>query len=235
LFDSIQVPFEYGFYTAVPGGQLPPLEAADAYLITGSPNGAYDPDLWIGELQAFIRRAYQEKKKLVGICFGHQVIAHSLGGRAEKAPNGWGLGLEQVELLEQRPWMDPPKDTVFLHFVHQDQVTKLPPGARRLAGSDRCPVIIFTIAGRVLGIQGHPEYSSELMGELLAYLDDHDLVSTGEAFKSLEQGRPDNQMVARWIANFLLAKSTGKIKNPFLNHGNLFPLLLVTSLAGLIA
>ena len=83
----------------------------------------------------------------------------------------------------------------------------LPPGAKRLAGSDHCPIAMFAIDDRVLGIQGHPEYSSELMGELLAYLDDHDLVSAEEAFKSLNKGRPDNQLVARWITNFLLAGS----------------------------
>ena len=205
LFDSIQAPFDYACYTAVPGGNLPSVKAADAYLITGSPSGAYDPDLWIGELSDFIRQAYLTKKKLVGICFGHQIIAHSLGGRAKKSPNGWGLGLKRFNLFEQQPWMEPPQEQVSLHFVHQDQVTQLPPGARRLAANDHCSVVMYAIAGRVLGIQGHPEYTPELMGDLLTYLDEHDLVSTEEALISLEQGRPDNQLVARWMTNFLLS------------------------------
>lgn len=205
LLDSVGAPFEIAVYTAVPGGQLPPIEAADAYLITGSPSGVYDSDLWIDELGDFIRRGYQAGRKLVGICFGHQIIAHSLGGRAEKAAGGWGLGLKPFDLFRQKAWMQPGQERAWLNFVHQDQVTALPPGAELLGGSNHCRHVMYAIGEQVLGIQGHPEYTPALMGELLAYLGDHYDVPVDEALASLARGQPDNQRVASWIVNFLQA------------------------------
>jgi GMP synthase-like glutamine amidotransferase len=92
FFESVEAPFDYrGFEVAQ--GELPASpDVCDAYVITGSPRGVYDDDPWIAELSVFIREAYGAGKKLIGICFGHQILAHALGGQVEKSEKGLGLG-----------------------------------------------------------------------------------------------------------------------------------------------
>ena len=92
LFNLVNAPFAYEIYH-VAEGEFPKTAAAcDAYLVTGSPPGVYDEDAWIAPLGDFILQAYAAKRKLVGICFGHQMIVHSLGGEARKWKGGWGMG-----------------------------------------------------------------------------------------------------------------------------------------------
>ncbi|MCB0034481.1 MAG: hypothetical protein KDE51_10700 [Anaerolineales bacterium] len=178
----------------------------DGYLITGSPKGVYDDEPWIKPLEAFINRCYEAQQKLVGICFGHQMLAHALGGRTEKSDKGWGIGLRQFEILEQRPWMNPPLEKGALYFAHQDQVMQLPPNAQLLAGDSFCPNTMFTMGNQVLGVQGHPEFTRSYMGAIVELLRPYmDETTTQEGLASLEQGAADNKVMAQWIVNFLQA------------------------------
>lgn len=198
--------FDYEGY-GVAQGELPDSpEACDAYLITGSPKGVYDSDGWIAALSEFIRESYRAGTQLVGICFGHQILAHALGGRAEKSEKGWGIGLKSIAIEKSRDWMVGAPDRCSLYFVHQDQVIDLPPGAELLGGSPFCPNAFYTIADRVLSIQGHPELTAEIMRDVLANLKhtvQPEMLSA--AAESIESGTPDNQLVAQWIVNFLKA------------------------------
>lgn len=181
----------------------------DAYLITGSPKGVYDDEPWIGQLQAFIRAVHERQHKLVGICFGHQILAHALGGHAEKSEKGWGIGRHTVEVHSQRPWMEPPLPSGGFYFCHQDQVTTLPTAAKRLAGNDFCPNGMFVIGDeefgdRVFGLQAHPEFTPEVMGKALAWLQtqmDSETVARAEA--NTIGHDVDNAVMAQWIVNFL--------------------------------
>ncbi len=205
FLELVQPPFDYVGYD-IAGGQFPdPLDACDAYLITGSPKGVYDADVWIAELAAFIRDAYQAGKKLVGICFGHQILAHALGGQSERSDKGWGLGLKTFNISEQKSWMIPGLAQCSLYFIHQDQVVHLPPGAELLGGNTFCPNLFFTIDDRVLGIQGHPEFSVAMMKDVL----EARKVNLGKqvyqaVMRSVDNGKPDNRLMAQWVVNFLL-------------------------------
>ncbi|MFQ5419816.1 MAG: GMP synthase, partial [Anaerolineae bacterium] len=168
LLTAVHAPFTYQAYEITRGEMPRDLDECDAYLITGSLQGVYDSDPWIADLSRFIRAAYQAGKKLVGICFGHQIIAHALGGRAEKSAKGWGLGQRQFALTAVKAWMTPGMSSCGLYFAHQDQVVKLPPGAERLGGDEFCPNTMFTIGDQVLGIQGHPEFTSDFMTAVIA-------------------------------------------------------------------
>jgi GMP synthase-like glutamine amidotransferase len=205
FLELVQPPFKYVGYD-VAGGQFPDsVDACDAYLISGSPKGVYDAAEWIAELAAFIRDAYQAGKKLVGICFGHQILAHALGGHSERSEKGWDLGLKTFDISEQKSWMTPGLAQCSLYFVHQDQVVRPPPGAELLGGNTFCPILFFSLDDRVLGIQAHPEFSIAMMQDVLASRKK----SLGKqvyqaAMRSVDNGSPDNQLLARWVANFLL-------------------------------
>lgn len=203
LFNLVKAPFIYETYHVAEGEFPETAKACDAYLVTGSPQGVYDEDKWITPLGNFIRQAYDARRKLVGICFGHQLVAHSLGGEARKWEGEWGLGCRPFAIYSHKPWLTPALDSCSLNFVHQDQVTKLPIGAELLAGNTHCAHIMYVIGDRVLGIQGHPEYLPEAMAVLLQYLGEHDGLDVTEALISVAQRQPDTRAVAQWIVNFL--------------------------------
>lgn len=190
-------------------GELPPsVDACDAYLISGSPRGVYDSDPWIADLLRFVQAGYQAGRRLVGICFGHQLLAHALGGHAEKSEKGWGLGLRPFAITQAQPWMRPYVVQSALYFAHQDQVTRLPPGATLLGGNAFCPHGMFVMADRVLGIQGHPEFSQAIMEDVLARAREDETVDRkmlAAATASLEESVPGNQLFAQWVVNFLTA------------------------------
>jgi GMP synthase-like glutamine amidotransferase len=210
FFESANAGFEYmGFEVAQ--GQLPVSpEVCDAYVITGSPTGVYDVDSWIPGLSAFIRASYRGGKKLIGICFGHQMLAHALGGHAEKSEKGCGYGLSTFNIDGSKPWMTGNPKQCSLYFAHQDQVMELPPGAELLGGNEFCPNVLYTIDNRVLSIQGHPEFSTELMRDLVDLAKQKlDSTTHQAAVRSLGNGQPDNLMVANWMLNFLNGRSAG--------------------------
>jgi GMP synthase-like glutamine amidotransferase len=210
FLESANAPFTYAVYDPR-SGQLPAqLDECDAYLITGSLNGAYDEEPWIAALIDFIRRSHAAGKKMVGICFGHQLLAHALGGRSEKSEKGWGLGLKSFDIVEEKPWMNDRPDRCSLYFSHQDQVVQLPAGAERLGGSEFCENAFFVIGDHVLGIQGHPEFTTGIMRDLLNKPKEtasSELMHT--ARRSLQDGRPDNELFAQWIVNFLNQQDVG--------------------------
>ena len=207
LFQSINAPLDLHVYE-VSNGHFPESpETCDAFLVPGSIKGVYDSDPWIGELLDFVKRSFQAQKKLIGICFGHQVMAHALGGHASKSEKGWGLGLKEFMIVKQKPWMVPNLDTCKLYFTHRDQVMTLPTGGELLGTSDFCPNNIFCIGNRVLGIQGHPEYTLKRMYKILERLKEQVPIEVQKvAGDSLENSQPDSEIVAQWILNFMTSK-----------------------------
>lgn len=203
LLQMADAPFDYEFFHVAEGEFPSSPTACDAYLVTGSPQGVYDTDGWLPPLADFIRQSYAEGRKLVGICFGHQMIANSLGGVARKSEKGWGIGLRPFHIHTAKPWMAPNLDTCTLNFIHQDQVITLPEGAELLAGNDHCHNAMFSMGSQVFAMQGHPEYLPDAMETLLHYLGEHDGLPVEDALVSLAQAQPDTRTVAQWIVNFL--------------------------------
>lgn len=185
---------------------LPPdIHAADAYLITGSRHGVNDGYPWIDQLEEFIRTLHAAKKKVIGICFGHQLIAKALGGKVIKSPKGWGVGMSQNQVVHQKDWMKPFKQEFNILVSHQDQVVDLPKGALVLAGSDFCPNYMMQIEEHFFSIQGHPEFTKEYSRDLMISREDSvDELKLAQGMKSLEL-HEDDSLIAQWIVNFLSA------------------------------
>lgn len=185
-------------------GELPDqIDAAEAYLITGSRHGVNDGYSWITNLEAFILQLHTAQKKLIGICFGHQLIAKALGGKVTKASNGWGIGVSVNKITQQKPWMLPSQDDLNLLVSHQDQVVELPLGAETLASSNFCPFYMMQIGNHLLTIQGHPEFSKAYSQALIE--DRKNMLGkelSEQGLMSL-QLKVDDSLFARWIVNFL--------------------------------
>ena len=129
--------YDYAVFD-VEAGELPARpQDCDAYLVTGSSAGVYDPLPWIGELKGFLRHA-KGRAGLVGVCFGHQVMAEAFGGQVIKSPKGWGVGLQTYEVAAPQAWMDGGTG-LSLAASHQDQVVAPPPGASVVAASAFTP------------------------------------------------------------------------------------------------
>jgi len=183
-------------------GEIPAsVDDFDGYLVTGSAAGVYDDFDWIAPLMAFLREAHAADKPLVGICFGHQVIAHALGGRTEKWHDGWGLGVYDVALDTAPDWM-PQDDSVRLIHLHQDQVVQLPEEAQLIGSTSFCPNAMFHIGDNVFCMQGHPEFTPEYTAALMeARVDSMGEERVSSAIRSLE-GDHQGVTIAGWIASF---------------------------------
>lgn len=186
----------------VAAGELPPDPAAhDAYLITGSPAGVYDPLPWIEQLSEFIRSA--RDRKMVGVCFGHQVMAQALGGEVEKSHKGWGVGLHRYSIDKVEPWMDP-VDEISVAVSHQDQVVSQPPNTRVVASSPFTPFAALAWTDRpAFSVQFHPEFSPDYAKALVERRRDR-LPDADSAIESLDKPS-DNARVAGWIRRFFKA------------------------------
>lgn len=178
--------------------------AFDAFLITGSPAGVYDALPWIANL-IMLLRGLDPRTKLVGLCFGHQVMAQAFGGQVRKSEKGWGLGLHRYDVYECAPWMDCAAQ-VAVAAIHQDQVVELPSSARILAGSTFTPCGILAYTDRAaISFQCHPEFERDYAEALIAGhrpMAPHDPAFHAAAIDSLN-GPTDSARVGGWIRRFL--------------------------------
>ena len=132
-----------------------------AYLCNGSQFSVYHHAAWITKLKDFVRDIGASNKKFVGVCFGHQMIAHAMGGVVQKAPVGWCVGTHSFNIVSKEKWMQPVKETCNVLMLCQDQVTLLPEQSRVLATSPDCKIGMYLVNECMLGIQGRPEFSRE--------------------------------------------------------------------------
>jgi GMP synthase (glutamine-hydrolysing) len=143
--------FDYATYNVVDGDFPGGPEACDGWLITGSRHGAYEDHDWIPPLEDLIRAIRDAGRPLVGVCFGHQIIAQALGGKVVKFDGGWSVGAQTYQ-FEDGP--------VTLNAWHQDQVVALPDGAQVLASSEFCANAAVAYGDRIYTVQAHPEFTA---------------------------------------------------------------------------
>ncbi len=209
LFDRQPIAAEFKVYNVVEGHYPPDSEQYDAYLVTGSKADSFGNDPWIETLKSYLLERYQRGDKLLGICFGHQILALLLGGKAERAEQGWGLGVHRYRMTEKPQWMSPDLEELDMLISHQDQVTQLPENATLLASSEFCPIASYCIGDQVLCFQGHPEFVHDYSRALLDLRQQHyGETLYANAMASL-QSQHQGHTVAEWMMRFVAQGRAG--------------------------
>lgn len=186
-------------------GVLPQaVDEQQAFLITGSAAGVYDTLPWIAPLTDFLRQA-KGKTPLVGVCFGHQVMAQAFGGQVIKSPKGWAIGLNRYDVERGEAWMDA-AETIAIPASHQDQVVRLPPDATVNLASTFTPYAGLTYAdGLSISFQGHPEFDPAYAAALIEARrgKTYDEETADAAIEGLRRPN-DRDRVGGWIRTFLV-------------------------------
>ena len=168
---------------------------ADAWLLSGSRHGAYERIPFIPPLERFIREIYAAQVPMVGICFGHQIIAQALGGKVEKSPKGWNCGRNIYDIEGQEKT---------LIAWHQDEVVTVPKEAKVVGSSAICDISFIRYEGNAFTMQPHPEFGDDALriimdGPAANLLSDHEMERVRQGL-----GTPhDNAWMASEIAQFL--------------------------------
>lgn len=152
--------YDFDIYSVVDGVFPSGPDAADGWLITGSKHGAYEDHDWIPPLEALIRQIRAADLPLIGVCFGHQIIAQALGGRVEKFDGGWAIGRQVYDINGAK---------IALNAWHQDQVVDLPDDARVFVSNPFCANAGLMIGDRIMTIQPHPEFPARMIDALIRY------------------------------------------------------------------
>jgi GMP synthase (glutamine-hydrolysing) len=152
--------FEFAPFNVVDGEFPAGPHAADGWLVTGSKHGAYEDHPWIAPLETLIREIRDSGRPLVGVCFGHQIIAQALGGSVVKHPDGWRVGATDYE-IDGTP--------LTLNAWHQDQVVTVPPGAEVVGRAEGCDVAALRYGDRIFTVQPHPEFGATMMDRLIEH------------------------------------------------------------------
>jgi len=179
------------------------LDEVDAYLITGSRSSVYDQEPWLDVLKVFVERLHNAQKKLIGICFGHQLVAEVLGGKTGKAEMGWCVGVHQASFTDKAQELGIEQASFNLVSSHQDQILQLAEGSEVIASTPTCPNYMTVLGEHIITVQGHPEFDTEFARQLLVMRREifgEELYGT--AVDSL-QTPADNLQVIRWLLDFI--------------------------------
>lgn len=202
---------EFVSYCPLHGEMPESVYDCDGWLITGSRHGVYDQLEWMAPLQAFIREVAASGLPMIGVCFGHQIMAAAMGGKVVKSDLGWKVGLRDYQVDKTFDWMDEQPASVAIHAWHQDQVVELPPTAKVFLSADDCPYAGLYYGDNMISVQAHPEieadYECALLELFAGKLLPDDIAQSGIDSLQGDQG-PDSQVLADWFAEFFLAHAS---------------------------
>ncbi|OAY70006.1 putative glutamine amidotransferase [Ananas comosus] len=185
-------------YFRVVDGEFPAfnkLDAYDGFVLSGSPHDAYGNERWISKLCLLLQTLFALKKRVLGVCFGHQLLCRALGGRVGRAIGGWEIGVKRVNFVENLG--------KFKFFGHLDVV---PLEGEIMAYSENTNVEMFAIGEHILGIQGHPEYTKDILLNLIDRLINTNTIDRGfgdEAKKRVDAAEPDRKFWLKICKGFL--------------------------------
>ena len=141
--------------------QFPLVKDYDTFIITGSRFSIFADLPWVNNLKILVNEALSERRKVLGFCFGHQLLAHVLGGDVKAFPQNCGnYGLLDLCVAHTTEWMRPMLNNYKLLFNHKYFVCQLPDDVKVLAATPDY-IQMFVYQDLAFGLQAHPEYSIE--------------------------------------------------------------------------
>jgi GMP synthase (glutamine-hydrolysing) len=152
--------------SAYAGDALPAPAALAGIVVTGSSAMVSHREPWSERAGAWLAHAARGGTPLLGICYGHQLLAHALGGRVDKNPRGREIGTIEIDLAadaRRDPLFEELPPRVRMQATHVESVVELPAGARLLASSARDPHQAFAWGERAWGVQFHPEFDADVI------------------------------------------------------------------------
>ncbi|BGP34819.1 hypothetical protein JCM10296v2_006643 [Rhodotorula toruloides] len=191
------------------------VKGADGVLITGSAASAYDPLPWITALVSFTSSlpSLNPSIKLIGICFGHQIIARAFGSTVERNEKGWEIGTRRIGLTKRGREVFEGRGEIAIHQMHRDHVPSLPPSFELLGSTPACavhgmvrlvdPSAPFSHTNiSAVTLQGHPEFDGEMVNTIIDAREAGGVISRAVAEESREYaGERDD---GAWIGRVLL-------------------------------
>lgn len=206
FFAGAGVEIEWQSVYVLDGQALPDPAGLEGLVFSGSKYGVYDSPVWIEPLRDFIRAAYAARTPMLGICFGHQIIADALGGDVRLAPQGWQLGRQTYRFTDDRPaCFDELPDEISLLASHQDQVITPPECATTFLASPGCPHAgLIYDNGATISLQPHPEFTRDIACALIDLRRGNPL--SAEEVEAVARGIDDpldDISVGRALARFL--------------------------------
>ncbi|KKB06975.1 glutamine amidotransferase [Devosia geojensis] len=203
MFDATGNGFSYRTVKIAEGEPFPQAETLEGIVITGSAAGVYEDHAWLKPLRAFIRSAYGARTPMLGVCFGHQIMADALGGDVRKSEKGWGLGRHTYSVKDRPAFMRAAPAALAVACSHQDQVIVPPGEAEVILSSDFTPNAGLAYKnGAALSFQPHPEFLDDYtvaLAELRRGKAPDDVVDAAVASVATPS---DSQAVAGYIGRF---------------------------------
>jgi GMP synthase-like glutamine amidotransferase len=198
MFASTGRAFDYEAVRVLDGESLPDPADLEGIAITGSSAGVYEDHAWLDPLRDFIRQAYAARTPMLGICFGHQVMADALGGNVRKSEKGWGLGRHQYRVIDRPNFMEAAPESLSVVCSHQDQVIAPPDEAEVILTSDFTPNAgLFYRSGQALSFQPHPEFDD----------------SYGTALVELRRGKATDGVIEEALGSFSSASDSALLRD----------------------
>ncbi|EEB05784.2 amidotransferase [Schizosaccharomyces japonicus yFS275] len=188
------------------------LDSFDAFAITGSPAFAGSDEPWVVKLTEFIRNLIRMKPaiKIVGLCFGHQIVGRALGMDVIPNPEGWETSSTAITLSETgKQFLGINREQVHIVELHHDIVTgPLPENVQLIASTDKCEYQGFYVKDQIITFQGHPEFSVSFMKLMLPYCGQRCQFTESKIRNDLAklQNPPENGLLRRGLLNFILEK-----------------------------
>ncbi|MFO7528712.1 MAG: glutamine amidotransferase [Marinobacter sp.] len=207
LFKNSGYKFEYEVYD-VRDDFFPASEkVADAWIITGSKFNVYQNLPWMQKLKSLILDIHESKKSMIGICFGHQIIAEAFGGKVDKYQGGWGVGLHSYDLVGEFDFINDGSKGFTINAMHQDQVIDKPDNAVIFAKSDFCEYAGLVYDDRILTFQAHPEFTVDYENALVearkGSVVPTETAEEGLATLRVSGAQAESAKVAHWMAEFI--------------------------------
>lgn len=184
-------------------GEFPAnLDNYTGLLLTGSPCSVHDNQDWIARLVKLVQKADRKRLRIIGSCFGHQLLARAFGGEVGFNEQGWMIGNYRVHIGGDYDWMQPRSKTTGLYHFNQERVTRLPESAIAFAQTDEYDAFAMTIGEHIMSFQGHPEQPRRAMFNFLAAMDSLNESQRTRAENQIEAGIPDAQVWGEWMMRF---------------------------------